>query len=429
MPDFLKKIFAKKTADIRALVFFLAILTALAFSSCGGTIERVTERAAEIITEIAKDMPSDDNTYTRIADVNAAMQEVMQRGEETFEFNIADVTEDDLAHIADHMSTFWGAPKEYSVNSVFREIEGIVPGRAVDVKSVTNTFELSNNYYVYENIRNGVPIPDDRPRAKEIAGILEDIEDEVFAGSDGTAWGQTQAVHDWLVAHLDYEENTPEFSDQNGSYGALVLRRTMCQGYAEAFELLLRCYTDVETTQVVGDAQGNIVSEDYAGWIGHAWNVVRLDGQWMHIDATFDDPHGNPEGAVSHFYFAQNDAVMSADHRWRSGYFPICNGIDFPYFRNHNLFADDFAGFEELTTGILQTSKPTLFEIAAVGVTLNEDSIQFMFNADPEIEEVYWSEQSYGQISVQSIEPRYTGQERAADGDALKSEEAEQEAA
>ncbi|MDR0876232.1 MAG: hypothetical protein LBN12_08500 [Clostridiales Family XIII bacterium] len=384
-------------------ILLTAALILLALSSCGQTLEH----AASVLTEISKDMPAEENTYTRIADVNEAMQDVLRRGEETFEFNIADVTEEDLAHIADHMSTFWGEPKEYSVGSVFHDVEGIVPDKAVEVKRVTNTFALSNNYYVYEYIRGGVPIPEDQPRAKEIAGVLESLETEIFAGSDGTAWGQTLAAHDWLVANLDYDENTPEFSDQNGSYGALVDKRTMCQGYAEALELILRCYTDIEVTQVVGDAQGNVISDDYSGWIGHAWNAVLLDGQWVHIDATFDDPRGNPEGAVSHFYFAQNDAVMSADHRWQSGYFPICDGGNFPYFRNNNLFADDMAGFEEIVTGILSDSKPAQFEVAAVGVTLNEENIQFMFKIDPDIGEVFWSEQTYGEIHVQTVEPGY----------------------
>jgi hypothetical protein len=384
-----------------------ALLIALAFSSCG----RLLENAAELLTEIAKDMPAAENTYTSIAEVNKAMQEVMQRGEETFDFNIAEVTEDDLAHIADHMSTFWGEPKEYSVNGVFQDLEGIFPDRLVDVKSVTNTFALSNNYYVYEYIRGGVPIPEDKPRAQEIADVLMSIEPEIFAASDGTAWGQALAAHDWLVANLDYEGNIEEFSDQNGSYGALVDRRTMCQGYAEALELILRCYTDVEIVQVVGDARNNVISADYEGWIGHAWNAVRIGGQWMHIDATFDDPQGNPAGVVSHFYFAQNDAVMAGDHRWQAEYFPVCGGGDFFYYHRNNLFAEDFAGFEEICTGILQASKPTQFEVAAVGITLDEESIQFMFKADPELEEIYWSEQTYGDISVQAIETRYAGGE------------------
>ena len=379
----------------KIIALITTILIVIPLASCG------------IVEEIAKVMPSSENTYTNIADVNAAMQEVMQRGEETFDFNIADVTEDDLAHIADNMSTFWGEPKEYLITSLFQDIKDIIPDRLVDVMSVTNTFRLSNNYYVHEYIRNGVAIPEEQTAAIEIAKALQGIRTELFEGSDGTEFGDALAVHDWLVANLEYDEYVPELSDKNGSYGALVDRRTMCQGYAEAFELILRCYTDITITQIVGDAQNVNNSGEISDWVGHAWNAVMLDGQWVHIDATFDDPKGNPSGQVSHYYFAQNDTVMTANHRWAAGYFPVCDGEDFLYYKTYGMFTVDSEAFEALVTNLLSDANPVQIEIASVDTVLDEESIQFVFKANSNIEEIYWSNQTHGNISVIIIEPGY----------------------
>jgi len=44
-----------------------------------------------------------------------------------------------------------------------------------------------------------------------------------------------------------------------------------------------------------------------------------------------------------------------------------------------------------------------------VDITLDKDNIQFIFDIDKEILEVYWSEQVYNNIHVLTIEPKYEG--------------------
>ena len=45
--------------------------------------------------------------------------------------------------------------------------------------------------------------------------------------------------------------------------------------------------------------------------MNHAWNMVLLDGQWYHIDVTWDDAVSYP-AYVSYTYFLQSDAGMIA---------------------------------------------------------------------------------------------------------------------
>lgn len=80
------------------------------------------------------------------------------------------------------------------------------------------------------------------------------------------------AVHDYLVEHVSYDES---FSPKGYmAYGALAEGRAVCQGYSGAFNLLC------EALGVQSLAVANRT---------HMWNVVLVDGMLYHYDATYDD--------------------------------------------------------------------------------------------------------------------------------------------
>ncbi|MCR4640818.1 MAG: chitobiase/beta-hexosaminidase C-terminal domain-containing protein [Lachnospiraceae bacterium] len=101
--------------------------------------------------------------------------------------------------------------------------------------------------------------------------------DRIIAKVD-PSWPKLEKVlylHDYLVTHCDYQKSQPY--SKYDAYNALVEGEAVCQGYSEAFEYLL---------QRIG-VEGQVVSSSA---INHAWNVLRLDGQWYYIDNTWDDP-------------------------------------------------------------------------------------------------------------------------------------------
>jgi len=389
------------------IAVIVAVMTAAAWLSACEPVTKVFEVAESISREI----PTSRDTFTSILEINQAMEKAMSRGESELTMNVANVTEKELRSIGDNMSTFWGKPTHYTITNEFNDIEGIVQGRPVDVKTISNAFQLSYNFYVYDFIKNGVEIPDDYPRAAEIADVLPAIAAEIFKDPDASDYENTLAAHNWLVANVEYDVTTPSISDENGIYGALILRHTMCQGYAEALELLLKCYTDVEIVQIVGEALniglfGNIEDQDFSSddWRGHAWNVVKMDGEWYQVDTTFNDPLGNPTGRVSHFYFGQSDAVMLQNHRWTYEFFPSSYAGDFLFFRNSGLFAEDWDDFQSKVENLLTEDPADYFEIAVYRETITEENIQFVYKALPNLEALRWSEQVWKDIHVHSIE-------------------------
>ena len=63
------------------------------------------------------------------------------------------------------------------------------------------------------------------------------------------------------------------------AYGALVEGEAVCQGYAAAFQLLM-AHLGIPSVQTFGVAEG----------VDHVWNQVLVDGTWLSVDVTFNDP-------------------------------------------------------------------------------------------------------------------------------------------
>ena len=170
---------------------------------------------------------------------------------------------------------------------------------------------------------SGSVILDIKPSSKADAMATSIV--STIITSNMNAYDRVKAIHDYLVKNVNYDY----YGLQNGSLadyvytaeGALCNRLAVCQGYAEAFELMC-AKAGIQANMVYGDA-GN----DAEGWQSHAWNVVRIDGQWYQIDCTWDDPLVNSavvtDGSnLTYVYFLLTDSEMYADHKVNTQYSP-----------------------------------------------------------------------------------------------------------
>ena len=116
-----------------------------------------------------------------------------------------------------------------------------------------------------------------------------------------------RALYGWLVTHASYDQDhyDPLKSlDPNAfnPYGPLVGGKGVCLGFATAFQLLMDM-AEVECITVVGAA--------YMSREDHAWNMVRLDGEWYCVDPTWD------LGLLFWRYFnVTSDWMARTDHQW-----------------------------------------------------------------------------------------------------------------
>ncbi len=120
-------------------------------------------------------------------------------------------------------------------------------------------------------------------RRWELEQCLQKIVRQTGTGVDGLRF-----LHDHLIDHVQYD------SDGADTYSTLVLGKGNCQGYAKAFQLLANregyaCIT------VMGEAGG----------VKHSWNLVKVNGEVLYVDATWDDP------------LLRGDTVLSEQDRYR----------------------------------------------------------------------------------------------------------------
>ncbi|MDB4868653.1 MAG: transglutaminase [Cohnella sp.] len=116
---------------------------------------------------------------------------------------------------------------------------------------------------------------------------------------------KVKAVHDWVLLHVAYDTSLV----QHSAYAALMGGRTVCQGYALLTYRLLN-EAGIPNRIVEGTVSSGL----------HAWNLVNLDGQWYHLDTTFDDPVPDLRGRTTYYYYLLTDQQMRKDHRWTKVY-------------------------------------------------------------------------------------------------------------
>ena len=130
---------------------------------------------------------------------------------------------------------------------------------------------------------------------------------------------KVRMIHNWLVNNAHYDLTYSTYSAD----GVLVKGSGVCNSYALAAEMLLT-EAGLANRFLSGSANNG------SGYGGHAWNLVRVDGQWYHLDVTWDDPvwsigkvskDNSPviSGMERYNYFLITDSQIKKNHRWSGG--------------------------------------------------------------------------------------------------------------
>lgn len=190
------------------------------------------------------------------------------------------------------------------------------------------------------------------------------------------AYEKELALHDWLVFRVTYEQAAAEEPAKNPNafniYGALVEGRAVCEGYSKAMQLLLQM-VGIECIVITGRIEET----------GHMWNMVRLDGEWYHLDATWND---SGDGGY-HSYFNLTDRAILSDHEIDPDYAiynqnsstghsfninrPIAQGSKYNYFFANNTLIENYETMADtITNGLVEAA------------SLGRNSCEFAFSPD-----------------------------------------------
>ncbi len=133
-------------------------------------------------------------------------------------------------------------------------------------------------------------------------------------------YDKEKAIHDYIVDTFAYTDGEI-IKDSHQVVGLMKDGNGVCEAYAVLFAILCNM-TGIENTIVTGTLDG----------VDHMWNMVKLDGEYYHVDVTSDDPLPDVKGRIRYGYFNITDKEILKDHVIDEG-FPVCGGTKYNYHR------------------------------------------------------------------------------------------------
>lgn len=163
----------------------------------------------------------------------------------------------------------------------------------------------------------------DKAAAGAAKGELEEAIDKILAGLDPemSDYEIELYLHDAICSSVEYRSG----DNCRNAYGALVEHAAVCEGYAEAMQLLLY-RAGIPAFTAIGSSINPTTGQSE----GHEWLYAMIGGKWYHVDPTWDD-----QGYVFHQYFNLSDAAVTADHTMEATAYalPSCTSDDAFYYK------------------------------------------------------------------------------------------------
>ena len=152
------------------------------------------------------------------------------------------------------------------------------------------------------------------------------VADIIKPGMDDAA--KVRAINSWIIARTTYNYDSyhrtqaiwanpdpethrlpPELTPDHDAGGVFFKGTTVCEGYSNAFQLLA----------LKSGVTSIVVTGTVTNGGGHAWNQVKINGQWKTVDVTWNDGGDSGQEAVETRYLMvdNNDPVVTRTRTWK----------------------------------------------------------------------------------------------------------------
>jgi hypothetical protein len=177
---------------------------------------------------------------------------------------------------------------------------------------------------------------------------------------DMTDFDKEKIIHDYIINNTRYYDEKyakgmhPD--DAYEEYGSLLSGFAVCKGYAETMKLLCDL-SGIECMIVKGTTENN------GKIVGHAWNIVKIDDEYYHVDVTNDDPlptDGSQIQILTYCYFNLPDSEMMKKATWDRSAYPACISIANSYYYKYNKIADSREAFGKALAKELEKRSPVI---------------------------------------------------------------------
>lgn len=163
---------------------------------------------------------------------------------------------------------------------------------------------------------------------------IDETVSQILAGIDAQApdYDKAKYVFDYLASNVAYSTGAP---DNQNIISVFVNGETVCQGYAAATQYLLE-KLDIPCAVVAGTADGQ----------SHAWNLVKLDGEYYYMDTTWGNATYSGDGMgldsfINYNYFAVTTGELQKTHQPNDDIIvPVCQAVKDNYYVHENLYFD-----------------------------------------------------------------------------------------
>lgn len=140
-----------------------------------------------------------------------------------------------------------------------------------------------------------------KKQIQELESKIDELSQELILPGDSDI-NNIRRVHDYIINHSIYDSNRSDYNittyNSDIAYGPLFQGYGICGGYTDAMELFL---------EEMGIKSYKISSDQ------HVWNAVYLDGKWVHLDLTWDDPVvSSGENLLEHNFFLIDTTTLLA---------------------------------------------------------------------------------------------------------------------
>ena len=168
----------------------------------------------------------------------------------------------------------------------------------------TNSFKQTNDLFRFKSVVE--------PKYEYSKGLVREYRDRVerlvdeCARLEQTEFEKVRFVHDFCLERFKYDF---EFSKESYTVLGLVLNNTaVCEGISK-FAKLVFDRIGIKSLVVFGQAKNPINAGKFEN---HVWNIVKVEGNYYHLDITFDMTL--MDKCKRYDYFLLNDKEIQKDH-------------------------------------------------------------------------------------------------------------------
>lgn len=210
-------------------------------------------------------------------------------------------------------------------------------------------YSVSYKYRYYSNSQNAEMIPEylfDKSKIKDHQKAMKArVEKLALSVSKASETEKLLYIHDFICKNVRYDKLKKAYSHE--IIGPLGHGVGVCEGIAKAVKVLcdklgIWCIIAVSSNNPEKGIKYR-----------HAWNIIRTNNQYYHLDVTFDNTLSKSE-EIRYDYFKLSDKQIFRDHEPVIWKVPACLDDEHSYYRDKKL---SFTKMEEVRKRAMQAAK------------------------------------------------------------------------